>query len=191
MAASRHLDSYGTMMAASRHLDSYGTMMAESRYLDSYGTPMMPVTSYRTLSPRELASSTTAEANKQLVREHYEQLVNRKNLAAADVQLAPDFIDHAAPPGTPRGPEAARLAMAGLHHALPDVWVTLEDVVAEGDRVAVRATWRGTHQGTFQGLTPSGRKVTLTGMVFWRVANGRIAERWATVDLRELFQHQR
>ncbi|MBE7498947.1 MAG: ester cyclase [Verrucomicrobiales bacterium] len=55
----------------------------------------------------------------------------------------------------------------------------------------VRATWRGTHQGTFQGVAPSGRKITLTGMVFWRVAKGRIAERWATLDLRDLLQHER
>lgn len=180
----------------SRHLDSYGRGKSESRHLDYYGkqfdnTPMMPVTLERTVPSREPGCRTTTEANKQLVREHYEQLVNRKNLAAAEVQLASDFIDHAAPPGTPRGPEAARLALTRLHHALPDVWVTLEDVVAEGDRVAVRATWRGTHQGTFQGVAPSGRKITLTGMVFWRVAKGRIAERWATLDLRDLLQHER
>ena len=126
------------------------------------------------------------DVNRQLVSDHYEQLINRKNFAAADEHLAPDFIDHAAPPGTPRGPEAARQAMARLHHALPDVWVRLEDVVAEGDRVAVRAVWRGTHLGPFLGRAPTGAKVTITGMVFWRVANGRLAERWATLDLREL-----
>ena len=129
------------------------------------------------------------EANRQLVWDHYKQLVNRKNLAAADVHLAPDFIDHAAPPGSPRGPEAARQAMARLHSALPDVWVRLEDMVSEGDRVAVRAVWRGTHLGPLLGHAPSGRKVTITGMVFWRITNGRLAERWATLDLRELEPH--
>lgn len=123
------------------------------------------------------------EANKQLIREHYEELVNRKNFAAADRQLTPDFIDHGSPPGTPRGPEAVRLAMQRLHSALPDVWVTLDEIIAEGDRVAVRATWRGTHQGALFGRPPTGRKVTISGMVLWRIVNGRIAERWATVDL--------
>jgi steroid delta-isomerase-like uncharacterized protein len=123
------------------------------------------------------------EANKQLIRDHYEELVNRKNLAAADHQLAPEFVDLSAPPGTPRGPEAAKQAMHRLHAALPDVWVTLDDVIAEGDRVAVRATWRGTHMGPLFGHPPPGKKVTLTGMVFWRVANGRIVERCATLDL--------
>jgi predicted ester cyclase/catechol 2,3-dioxygenase-like lactoylglutathione lyase family enzyme len=125
----------------------------------------------------------TTDANKQLIREHYEELVNRKNFAAADRQLTADFIDHGSPPGTPRGPEAAKLAMQRLHSALPDVWVTLDEVIAEGDRVAVRATWRGTHQGALFGRPPTGRKVTISGMVLWRVVDGRIAERWATVDL--------
>src|ERR1044071_2621203 len=108
------------------------------------------------------------ESNKQLVRDHYEELVNRKNLAAADRQLSPDFVDLNAPPGTPRGPEAAKEAMRRLHAALPDVQVTLEEVIAEEDRVAVRATWRGTHLGPLFGRPPSGKPVTLTGMVFWR-----------------------
>ncbi len=126
------------------------------------------------------------DANRKLVWEHYEQLINRKNLAAAELHLASDFIDHAAPPGTPRGPDAARQALTRLHNALPDVWVRLEDIVSDGDRVAVRVVWRGTHLGSFLGRPPTGRKVTIHGMVFWRVANGRLAERWANIDLREL-----
>ena len=126
------------------------------------------------------------EANKRLIRDHYEQLVNRNNWDAADQQLAPDFIDHAAPIGTPRGSAAAKLAMQRLHFAIPDVRVTLEDVLAEGDRVVVRATWRGTHQGLLYGIPPTGRAVTITGMVLWRIANGKIAERWATVDFSDL-----
>jgi steroid delta-isomerase-like uncharacterized protein len=72
-------------------------------------------------------------------------------------------------------------AMA-LHDAFADLSVTLADMIAEGDRVAVRATWRGVHVGTFRGLPPTGKNVVFTGMVFWRVRDGRIAERWAEVD---------
>ncbi len=126
------------------------------------------------------------EANKQLVRDHYEQLVNQKNVAAAEQQLSADFIDHNSPPGTPPGPTAARKAMHRLYAGLPDVRVTLEDVVAEGDRVAVRATWRGTFQGPLFGLAPTGGPVTITGMVFWRIAGGKIVERWASVDINAL-----
>ena len=76
--------------------------------------------------------------------------------------------------------------MVALHATVPDVHVTLDEVIAERDLVAVRATWRGTHQGAFAGIPPSGKPVTITGMVFWRVANGKLAERWATVDLSPL-----
>jgi steroid delta-isomerase-like uncharacterized protein len=126
----------------------------------------------------------STDANKALIRSHYDRLVNRHDLTAADEQLAPDFVDHGAPPGKPnRGPEAAKLAMAALHAGMPDVHVTLDDVVADGDRVAVRATWRGTHTGPLFGVPASGNAVTITGMVFWRIAGGKIVERWATVDL--------
>ena len=129
------------------------------------------------------------ESNKDLIRKQYDDLVNRNNLAAADEQMAEDFIDHGARPGlASRGPEAARQAMAALHAIVPDVRVTLDEVIAERDLVAVRATWRGTHQGPFAGSPPSGKPVTITGMVFWRIADGRLVERWASLDLSPLRQ---
>jgi steroid delta-isomerase-like uncharacterized protein len=124
----------------------------------------------------------SVESNKALVREHYERLTNRKDLTAADEQLAPDFVDHDALPGLPGGPEGVKAWMRLLHGAFPDLSVEIEDLVAEGDRVAVRATWRGTHQGPFMGQAATGRSVQFGGMVFWRIAEGRIAERWAYLD---------
>lgn len=127
------------------------------------------------------------EENKALVISHYEELVNKKNVAVADDQLTADFVDHGAPPDRQvRGPEAARQAMKTLHSAIPDVHVTIDDIVAEGDRVAVRATWTGTHMGSFAGIPPSKKSLTIKGMVFWRLENGRIAERWHTMDLSDL-----
>ncbi len=70
-----------------------------------------------------------------------------------------------------------------MREAFPDMQVTIPDAVAEGDRVAIRAIWRGTHKGTFRGLAATGRSVTMEGMVFWRIENGKIAERWAIIDL--------
>ncbi|HEX5411863.1 MAG TPA: ester cyclase [Terriglobia bacterium] len=130
------------------------------------------------------------EANKELVRRHYEDIVNLNNLDAAEDQMAEDFIDHAARPGiASRGPEAARQAMAALHAVIPDARITLDEVIAEGDLVAVRATWRGTHKGPFMGSPPSGKPVTINGMVFWRVADGKLVERWASIDLSPLRQN--
>jgi steroid delta-isomerase-like uncharacterized protein len=127
------------------------------------------------------------EANKELVRRHYEDIVNLNNLDAAEEQMAENFVDHAARPGlASRGPEAARQAMAALHAVIPDARITLDEVIAEGDQVAVRATWRGTHVGSFMGSPPSGKLVSITGMVFWRVTDGKLVGRWANLDLSPL-----
>src|SRR5215212_11781430 len=63
----------------------------------------------------------------------------------------------------------------------PDLRVTIEDILAEDDRVAVRARWRGTHEQEFRGVPPSGKVVEFTGVVFWRIADGKLRERWASV----------
>lgn len=122
-------------------------------------------------------------ANKKLVFDHYEELTNRKNLAAIEDQVADDFIDHEAPPHLPTGPEGIRQWLQIVYAAFPDLHVQIEDMVAESDRVAVRAVWRGTHRGAFMGIAPSGREFAFKGLVFWRIRDGRIAERWATLDL--------
>jgi steroid delta-isomerase-like uncharacterized protein len=103
-------------------------------------------------------------------------------------RLRGDFLDHDAPPGSAGGPEFVKQWMAMIHRAFPGFRITLDDVVAEGDRVAVRATWHGTHGGEFLGLPATQRPVTFSGMVFWRIANGRVAERWATLDRLGLMQ---
>lgn len=126
----------------------------------------------------------TAEDNRRLVQEHYESFVAKQDAEAIRRQLAADFVDHEMPPGTPPGPESILQYRAMLHKAFPDLKVRIDDIVAEGDRVAVRATWTGTHRGSLPMLPipPSNRAFTFSGMVFWRIRDGRIAERWATID---------
>lgn len=89
------------------------------------------------------------DENKRLVLKHYESFVERQDADAVRRQLAADFRDHEMPPGVPLGPEGALQYRSMLHQAFPDLKVTIEDIVAEGDRVAVRARWTGTHRGTF------------------------------------------
>ncbi len=124
------------------------------------------------------------EENKNLILEHYEAFVHRQDAEAVRRQLADDFEDHEMPPGIPRGPAGALQFRAMLHTAFPDLRVRLDDLVAEGDRVAVRATWTGTHRGPLPMLPipPTNRAFKFTGMVFWRIRDGRIAERWAVLD---------
>jgi len=118
--------------------------------------------------------------NKALIRAHYDAVINWFDPDAIRTQVADDYFDHQ----TGRAMSANDVichAMA-LHDAFADLSVTLADMIAEGDRVAVRATWRGVHAGTFRGLPPTGKSFVFTGMVFWRVRDGRVAERWAEID---------
>jgi steroid delta-isomerase-like uncharacterized protein len=126
----------------------------------------------------------TINDNKRLVLEHYEAFVERQDAEAVRRQLAPDFWDHEMPPGVPPGPEGALQYRSMLHQAFPDLRVKIEDIVAEADRVAVRARWYGTHRGSFPAMPvpATGRPFSFTGMVFWRIRDGKIVERWATID---------
>ena len=118
-----------------------------------------------------------AEKMKQFIRNHFEEFVNRRNLEVADVNFAPDFVDHGSdvPPGTPPGPQGAKLYVGGALKRFPDMHVTVEDVIAEGDKVVVRNTWQGTDRN-------SGKKLRFGGIVIWRVAEGKLTERWAYLE---------
>lgn len=118
-----------------------------------------------------------AEKMKQFIRNHFEEFVNRRNLEVADVNFAPDFVDHGSdvPPGTPPGPQGAKQYVGGALKRFPDMHVTVEDVIAEGDKVVVRNTWQGTDRN-------SGKKLRFGGIVIWRVAEGKLTERWAYLE---------
>jgi uncharacterized protein YbjT (DUF2867 family)/predicted SnoaL-like aldol condensation-catalyzing enzyme len=111
---------------------------------------------------------------KQFVRNHFEELVNRKNLDIADVNFAPGFLDHGAdvPPGTPPGPAGVKQYVGGAYKLLPDIHVEILDLIAEDDKVVVRNHWTGTQ-------APSGTKLEFFGIVIWRIENRQLIERWA------------
>jgi steroid delta-isomerase-like uncharacterized protein len=122
------------------------------------------------------------EANKRLVRRQFEALINHKDLTVIESDMADDFIDHDAVPGSVPGLAGVRQHITGLHQNCPDLHVTIEDIIAEGDRVVVRNTWRGTHSGPLFGIAPTGKSFVLKGIVVWRIRDDRICERWATLD---------
>jgi ketosteroid isomerase-like protein len=117
------------------------------------------------------------EAMKAFIRDHFEEFVNRKNLDIADVNFAADFLDHGAdvPPGTPAGPVGAKQYVGNALKKFPDMRVTIEDMVAEGDKVVVRNTWRATDP-------QSGGALQFGGIVIWRIRAGKIVERWAYLE---------
>jgi len=124
-----------------------------------------------------------SEENKALVRREEEDLFSGGNLDAADEIYAADYVGH--DPSNPedvRGLEAAKQAASDYRQAFPDLRVSVEDLIAEGDRVAARLRFRGTHLGELNGIAPTGRRVDCTGIVISRIEEGKIAEDWANFD---------
>ena len=116
----------------------------------------------------------TFEEMKEFVRNHFEEFVNRKNLDIADINFAPEFVDHGAdvPPGMPPGPAGAKAYVGGAYKKFPDIHVDILDLIAEDDRVVVRNHWTGTEAAT-------GTKWEFAGIVIWRIAHRQLVERWA------------
>lgn len=123
------------------------------------------------------SASMSLEQMKTFIRNHFEEFVNRQNLDIADINFASDFVDHGSdvPPGTPPGPAGAKAYVGSALKKVPDLRVTIEDILAEGDKVVVRNTWRGTDSS-------SGKKLQFGGIVIWRLSNGKIVERWAYLE---------
>ncbi len=121
----------------------------------------------------------TTETNKALVRRLLEEVFPAADLAALDGMVAPDFVDRSPVPGQPPGVEGVRHVLRGLHAGYADLRVTVDDLFGEGDRVAARWTLRGTHAGGLFGEAPTGAAVETGILVVFRLANGKIAERWA------------
>jgi predicted ester cyclase len=114
------------------------------------------------------------EWNKTFIRNHFEEFVNRKNSAIAYQNFTRDFLDHDEPAGESVGAEAAKEMIEKVYIKYPDLHVTVEDIIAEDDKVMVRNIWRGTDSST-------GKKIEFKGFVLWRLEEGKIAERWATI----------
>jgi steroid delta-isomerase-like uncharacterized protein len=124
-----------------------------------------------------------SEENKALVRRQEEELFSGGNLDMADEIYAPDYVGH--DPSNPedvRGLQAAKQAASDYRQAFPDLRVTVEDLIAEGDRVAARLRFRGTHLGEMDGIAPTGKRVDCTGIVVSRIEKGKIVEDWANFD---------
>ena len=125
----------------------------------------------------------SVEENKAMIRRFYEEIWNKGDMAAADELIASNVVDHDQDPEyVVRGPESFKRIAASVRTTFPDIHFTVEDEVAEGDKVAIRWTMRGTHEGEFMGVPGTGKQVTGAGMHFFRVAGAKIAEIWVNRD---------
>jgi len=128
------------------------------------------------------------EENKTLLRSYMEEVLNKGNLNAVDRYYAPNCIDHTAPPGTPPGVDGIKQLLTVTLSAFSDIQVTIEDIVAEDDKIVSRFTIQGTHTGEFMGIAPTGREITVMQISIDRIADGKIVEHWGLADQMALMQ---
>ncbi len=130
----------------------------------------------------------TTDENKAIIRRRAE-LINQHEVDASLLVFNPNYQDHnVPPPGLPSGIEGDKRFFRMLLNAFPDLEVTIEDLVAEGDRVVERLTIRGTHQGMFMGVSPTGKSVTWGFINIYRVADDKVVELWSEHDRLDLMQ---
>ena len=127
----------------------------------------------------------STEANKEIVRKWVDEVLNKRDVSEqspAYQLVAVDFVGHF--PGQPpiEGLEAYRQFGSLYFSAFPDLQITPEDLIAEGDKVTMRYGWRGTHKGELMGIPATGKQVITSGISILRVANGKIAEQWDSFD---------
>ena len=130
----------------------------------------------------------SSKANKALMRRFYEEFWCMGNTDAVDELVHPDFIDHDAPACGPTGREAMKALVRDWRIGFPDMSESIEDIVAEGDRVCGRFTLRGTHRGEFRGIPPTGRTIEISGIDILRIADGKIVEFWYSEDALGLYR---
>ena len=129
------------------------------------------------------------EQNKALYRQFVEEVFNRGNTSAIDELVAPDFVEHEElPPGVPSGREGVKQLSIMLRSAFPDLKATIDDILAEGDKVAARMTWRGTHKGEFMGIPPTGKSVSVGVIDVVRFTGDKFVEHWGLMDNASMMQ---
>jgi steroid delta-isomerase-like uncharacterized protein len=136
----------------------------------------------------ERSAAVLEEENKAVIRRWIEAF-NERNLEAEADLLAPGYVAHVpAAPGPLEGLEAWRQFTGPFVEAFPDLRLTVEDIMAEGDMVAARVAFDGTHRGEFQGIPPTGKEVAFTSIEVNRVVDGKGEEHWVEIDLLGLMQ---
>jgi len=133
-----------------------------------------------------ITGCTSENATNKEIQDMTYQIINDGRLELIDRHFAPDFVQHNAAHGDIRGTEAVKKMITSLRTAIPDLRITIHDMVMEGDTVAIRHTMSGTYQNPFtiRGIRsiPSGQKMEMSGMIFWRFRDGKVIEEYSNGD---------
>jgi steroid delta-isomerase-like uncharacterized protein len=124
----------------------------------------------------------STEENKALVRRFVDEVQSAGNTDAIDEICSHEFVNHSAPPRVPSNCEGVKQLTVMFRQAFPDSYFTVEDMMAEGDKVATRKTFHGTHQGEFMGIPPTGQQVSMGLIDIVRIADERVVEHWSMGD---------
>ncbi len=129
-----------------------------------------------------MSQQSETERNKAVIRRFVEEVQNQKNWDAFDELNSSDFVNLSAPPGVPNDKEGGKMFLGAFINAFPDSYVTIEDMIAEGDQVVTKKTFTGTHTGEFSGIPPTGNRVSIQYVDIMRVRDGQIVEHWLSMD---------
>lgn len=133
-------------------------------------------------------STTKEEENKEIANECQVGLVNTGDLVLVDEHIADDWVGHFSGVPEPIGPEGLKDFVSTLRTAFPDIEQTVEDQIAQGDKVASRGRFTGTHEGEFMGIEPTGQEVDVQQFGIARFEDGEIVETWSLTDTMGLMQ---
>jgi steroid delta-isomerase-like uncharacterized protein len=130
----------------------------------------------------------STEESKDIVRRFW-SVWEEGSIDLVDELLAPDYVNRTpATPDQPTGPEGVKGVVGMFRSGMPDLKVVIEDMIAEGDKVAVRYTLEGTHEGELFGVPPTGRRLSIKSIAVERVSDGKIREHWRVTDSLDMMQ---
>jgi steroid delta-isomerase-like uncharacterized protein len=154
----------------------------------------MEATNYGTSAPQRVGATErrqlmSAEENKKVVQRFWKAWEEEDFVDLIDELLAPDYVNHSpGMPDQPTGPEGVKAVVGMFRSGMPDLRVTIDDMIAEGDKVATRYTIEGTHEGELYGVPPTGRRLSIESMIVERVSGGQIEEHRRTTDTLDMMQ---
>lgn len=122
------------------------------------------------------------EENKAIARRWNEEVWSKGSLATVDELLATNFVFNYPAPGAEPNREGYKQTVTNLCTPFAGIQSTIEDIIAEGDKIVIRWIWRGTHKGEFMGIAPTDKQVTITGISILRIVGGKILEEWGEMD---------
>lgn len=132
-----------------------------------------------------------SEENKRLVNRIYDEAISSGMYGVIDELIAPDYVAHGMPqkmPSSVNGPQEFRQTVEAFRSAFPDLYMLVEEQIAEGDRVSDQGYITGTHRGEFLGVPPSGQQIKVNVISIWRLENNKVVENWVQMDLMSLMQ---